>query len=86
MPLLNLSGILNLRKHCLAIVAESQLHAAKQYMHNGVPALLGSLQLWVDSGAGSADAETKQSIRATITRTKEQISAVRSRLPCIVRD
>lgn len=76
MPFLNLSGIIDLRKQCLSIVADSQLHAAKQYMQDAVPALLGSLQLWVDSGFGTSDAETKQSIRTALAKTKEQISAV----------
>lgn len=72
-----MSGILDLREHCLDIVAESQLRAAKHFMHNSIPALLGSLQLWIDSGAGTADAEMKRSIRETIKKTKRQISSVR---------
>ncbi|KAB5551088.1 hypothetical protein GE09DRAFT_1174162 [Coniochaeta sp. 2T2.1] len=63
---LELSGMIDVRKHCISIVAESQLRAARLYMEQRIPALLESLQLWVQSGSGSLSAERKAAIRATL--------------------
>lgn len=64
--LLELSGMLEVRKYCISIVAESQLRAATLYMRRKIPALLDSLQLWVQSGSGSLTAEKKKAIRDTL--------------------
>ncbi|KAK7444201.1 hypothetical protein Landi51_08752 [Colletotrichum acutatum] len=66
LPSLQLSGILALRKHCLGIIADSQLSIAKRYIENDIPAILGEAALWVESGAGSAGAEQKLHIRDTL--------------------
>ncbi|KAK0375078.1 hypothetical protein CLIM01_07570 [Colletotrichum limetticola] len=66
LPSLQLSGILALRKHCLGIIADSQLSIAKRYIDNDIPAILGEAALWVESGAGSAGAEQKLHIRDTL--------------------
>ncbi|KEF63679.1 uncharacterized protein A1O9_01657 [Exophiala aquamarina CBS 119918] len=66
LPFLRLSGILEVRKYCLSLVAEGQLCAAIEYMTVAIPALLGSVELWVQSGSGSLSAERKQAIRNTL--------------------
>ncbi|KAH9883404.1 hypothetical protein F4778DRAFT_801988 [Xylariomycetidae sp. FL2044] len=66
LPKLELSGIIELRKHCISIVAESQLRAARTFIRDGIPALLGDLDLWVQSGASDADAERKRLVRETL--------------------
>ncbi|KIY02880.1 uncharacterized protein Z520_01345 [Fonsecaea multimorphosa CBS 102226] len=76
MPLLHLSGILQLRRYCLSVVAESQLQAALDYMFDAIPALLGSVELWVQSGAGSLSAERKQAIRDTIEEIEKALDTV----------
>jgi len=76
LPYLELSGIMELRKHCLSIVAKSQYRAAQDYMQNSVPALLNSLELWIQAGSGSLSAEKKQIIRNAMKSLSEQISAV----------
>lgn len=86
LPFLHLSGILQVRKYCLSIVAESQLRAAIECMTDAIPALLGSVELWVQSGAGSLDAERKQALRNTleeIQRALDTVSSFRRRLPIL---
>ncbi|KAH0845562.1 hypothetical protein FOPE_10998 [Fonsecaea pedrosoi] len=76
MPSLLLSGILEVRKYCLSIVAQSQLRAAAEYMTNAIPALLGSVELWVQSGAGSLGAERKQAVRDTIRGIESKLDTL----------
>ncbi|KIW75046.1 hypothetical protein Z517_11817 [Fonsecaea pedrosoi CBS 271.37] len=76
MPALQLSGILEVRKYCLSIVAQSQLRAAVEYMNNAIPALLGSIELWVQSGAGSLGAERKQAVRDTIRGIESKLDTL----------
>lgn len=77
LPTLQLSGILALRKHCLGIIADSQLSAAKRYIDNDIPAVLGEAALWVGSGAGTASAEQKHQIRDTLDLIELQLKRVR---------
>ncbi|KAI0546704.1 hypothetical protein F4679DRAFT_403678 [Xylaria curta] len=63
MPYLNLSGVLTIREHCMTIVSESQYMAATKYMRDDIGVLLGELDLWVQSGQGSLNAEKKEKIR-----------------------
>lgn len=78
LPVLRLSGILDVRKNCISIVAESQLCAATEYMKNTIPALLGSIELWVQSGSGSASAERKRDIRNVLDRMQSELDGVSS--------
>ena len=77
LPYLHLSGILNLRRHCISIVAQSQLRAAKSYIEDELPALLRSIELWVQSGSGGIDAERRRAIRDGVGRINSQLQAVR---------
>ncbi|KAL3290649.1 tat pathway signal sequence [Colletotrichum asianum] len=72
-PSLQLSGIIALRKHCLSIIAESQLRLATKFVTNDIPALLGEAALWVESGAGSANAEQKSAVRRTLDKIERQL-------------
>ncbi|KAK6227425.1 hypothetical protein QIS74_00980 [Colletotrichum tabaci] len=73
LPSLELSCILNLRKHCLSIVADTQLEAVKQLVVNDIPALVGDVALWVQSGAGSTDAEQKRAVRETLDEVERRL-------------
>ncbi|KAH8198037.1 hypothetical protein TruAng_007812 [Truncatella angustata] len=66
MPLLQLSGIISLRKHCISIVSEGQYQSAIKYIRHDVAALFSDIELWVRSGAPSLDAERKQEIREAV--------------------
>jgi hypothetical protein len=74
---LELSGMIEVRTHCISIVAESQHRAATLYMQRQIPALLDSLQLWVQSGSGSYSAERKIAIRHTLENVERTLRRVR---------
>ncbi|KAM5378181.1 hypothetical protein ACJA88_005915 [Fusarium oxysporum] len=63
---LHLSGILQVRKHCISIVANSQRRIATQYMKDQIPALLADIELWVQSGARTASEERREALCQTL--------------------
>lgn len=65
-PFLALSGILGLRRHCIAIVGDSQWRIATNYIRNEIPGLLADANLWVQSGSGTLDAERKREVREAL--------------------
>lgn len=77
-PFLQLSGIFAVRKHCISIVAKTQLSIAREYINNNIPVLLGEVELWVQSGAGSVDAERKEKIRKTLSTVEARLKQVRN--------
>ncbi|KAF7549239.1 hypothetical protein G7Z17_g6514 [Cylindrodendrum hubeiense] len=89
LPHLALSCILEVRKYCISIVANSQRRIAACYMRDEIPALLAQIELWVQSGAGSADAERKEVVRCTLTelegRLKRDLSSNSSSVNNIAR-
>ncbi|SPO03125.1 uncharacterized protein DNG_05807 [Cephalotrichum gorgonifer] len=89
-PHLLLSGIFAIRKHCLSIVTESQLRIAMKYLHDDVPALLGEIDLWVQSGAGTMDAERRRAVRRTLdtleNRLRRHLTAPGSRMNSIAKE
>lgn len=46
---LDLSGIVELRKHCIGVVAENYVRTVRTFIDDTIPALLGSASLWVRS-------------------------------------
>ncbi|KAF4505804.1 hypothetical protein G6O67_007717 [Ophiocordyceps sinensis] len=73
LPYLKLSCIIDIRRHCISIMSASQHRAAVQYMRLSVHALLATIQVWLQSGAGDADLETKQGIRGTLDVLEAQL-------------
>jgi hypothetical protein len=78
LPYLDLSGILNLRRYCIGIVAQSRLHAIRQFIKDALPALIGSVGLWVESGSGNATTESKEPILAAVSHIQQKLDEVRS--------
>jgi hypothetical protein len=76
-PFLQLSGILALRRHCIGIVADSHLHATVEYIRNEVPAFVGSVELWVQAGSGTASVERKEQILAAVDAIQTQLDTAR---------
>ncbi|KAK3682814.1 hypothetical protein B0T22DRAFT_444981 [Podospora appendiculata] len=62
LPFLELSGILAARRHFVAMVSDSQRRVATNYMDHDVRSLVSSVDLWVQSGAGTASAEQKRAV------------------------
>jgi hypothetical protein len=82
LPYLRLSGILDLRRHCIGIVADSQLRVARIYLDNQLCELIGKVGLWVQSGAGTATAERKERVRQAVAEMEAVLKRVcRRRLP-----
>lgn len=78
LPYLKLSGILELRRYCVGIVAESHLRATREFIKDEIPALLGSVELWVEAGSGNASAERKQQILDAVSAIHRELDEVRS--------
>ncbi|KAM7200854.1 hypothetical protein V8F20_005096 [Naviculisporaceae sp. PSN 640] len=73
LPWLELSGIITLRRHCIALVSNSQLRMAKNYINNDVRALVSSVELWVQSGAGTETAERKALVKETLDLIEKRL-------------
>ncbi|KAK5988118.1 hypothetical protein PT974_12258 [Cladobotryum mycophilum] len=73
LPFLELSGIKAVRKHCISIVADSQLRIATKYIQKDVPAFLADVELWVQSGAGNMGAEQKAIIRQALDNVESRL-------------
>jgi hypothetical protein len=75
MPYLLLSGILEIREHCMAMVSESRYLAALAFMRSDIPALLSDATLWVRSGSGSLSAERKLKIKERLDEMERHMNA-----------
>lgn len=73
---LSLSGVIDVRRHFIAAVGESQLRASKNFLEHHVPALLRDIELWVQSGAGSASAEQKEAVRCALGKVERSLEKV----------
>jgi hypothetical protein len=76
LPYLDLSGILEARKHCMSIVASSQLRTATRYMNDQIPAFLARVNLWVESGARPASEERWDAICRTLGTAESLLERV----------
>lgn len=59
LPRLELSGIIEARRHCMSIVTSAQRRAARGYINDQIPEFLSRLDLWVQSGARSGTVESR---------------------------
>lgn len=73
---LDLSGIIEVRRHLVGLVGESQLRTSKIFLDRQVPALLRDVEIWVQSGAGSASAEEKQAVRDVLGKVEKKLEKV----------
>ena len=78
MPYLTMSGIMELRQYCIGIVADDRLRVTKEFINDQVPAFLGSVELWVEAGAGNASAERKQRILHAVSAVQQALEEVRT--------
>jgi len=60
----------------MSIVSDSQLRIATEYLQGDIPNLLSNVQLWVQSGAGSADAEQKEETRRALDELEARLRRV----------
>jgi hypothetical protein len=73
---LQLSGILELRRYCIGVVAQSRLQATQTFIKDGIPALIGSVELWVEAGSGNASAESKQRVLHAVATIQQEVDKV----------
>lgn len=78
LPYLRFSGIIELRRYCIGIVAHSRLRTTKDFIKNQIPAFLGSVRLWIEAGTGNASAESKQRILDAIAAMQLEIDELMS--------
>lgn len=76
---IHISGIPDLRRHCIGIIAESHHRISKQLIDHELPAFLGSVELWVNSGGGSATLE-QHGIHEILPKIVECLPKVRNDL------
>lgn len=76
LPFLTLSGIIELRRYCIGIVAESHLRATTEYTKDEIPALLGSIELWIQAGSGDVNAERKEQILDMVSVIQRELDGV----------
>lgn len=74
---LELSGIVNLRKHCHSIPAGAQFEAASAFMEHEVPAFLGSLKQWAVAGADEVNEEKAKYMKGIMKSLEETAIKVR---------
>jgi hypothetical protein len=77
LPYLKLSGILELRRYCIGIVAQSRLRATREFIKDELPAFLGTAQLWSEAGSGSGNAERKQKTLDAVAAIENVLNMVR---------
>ncbi|KAH6633922.1 hypothetical protein B0J18DRAFT_414751 [Chaetomium sp. MPI-SDFR-AT-0129] len=70
---LELSGIIPIRRHCMGLVSQNQLRIATKYLRDDIPNLLSKVELWVQKGAGTADAEKKRAVREALDQLEGQL-------------
>jgi hypothetical protein len=75
-PYLQLSGIVELRGHCIGIVAQSRIRATQAFIKDKIPAFLGSVQLWIEAGFGNASAESKRKTLEAVSNIQLELDQV----------
>jgi hypothetical protein len=78
MPYLTLSGILDLRRHCIGVVAQSRLRAIRILIKDEIPAFIGSISLWVEAGFGDPSTESKKQILDAVSTMQQELDEVRN--------
>lgn len=84
LPRLQLSGILDLRRYCIGIVAQSRLRATREFIKDEIPAFLGSTELWVNAGSDNANAQSSQQILDAVSAIERELDEVCSLMPPIL--
>ncbi|RNJ57861.1 hypothetical protein D7B24_005503 [Verticillium nonalfalfae] len=72
---MNLSGIPALRRHCIGLVADAQSREVLNYIQKDIPALISELDIWVQNGAGTLDAERRRAIREVVNAVEHGIQS-----------
>ena len=71
-----LSKIPDMRRHCLSIVANSQIRAARSYIENDIRGVLSQIDLWVQSGARQGSDERRAAMRRVVAEVEDILRTV----------
>ncbi|KAG7103547.1 hypothetical protein HYQ46_011563 [Verticillium longisporum] len=75
LPFITISGIPALRRHCIGLVADAQSREVLNYIQKDIPALISELDIWVQNGAGTMDAERRRAIREVVNAVEHGIQS-----------
>jgi len=75
-PIVELSGIPELRRYCQSIPAAAQFEAVTAYLQHQVPSMIGSIRQWLLQGAEGLTVERAQSLRNALESSKAQLLQV----------
>lgn len=73
---LGLSGIIELRRHLISVVGESQLRVSKTFLEREVPILLHNIEFWVQSWAQNSSADEKQAVKDLLGKGEDHLRKV----------
>lgn len=76
LPRLELSGIIEARRHCMSIVTSAQRRAARRYINDQIPEFLSRLDLWVQSGARSGTVESRLAAIQALDEVEDMLRRV----------
>ncbi|KAH7084158.1 hypothetical protein FB567DRAFT_528499 [Paraphoma chrysanthemicola] len=78
LPYLISSGILDLRRYCIGLVAQSRRQEMKTFIKDKIPALIGSVELWIDNGSGDASAESRKRVLDAVSAIQSEFDKLKS--------
>ncbi|KAH8721416.1 hypothetical protein HC256_001772 [Beauveria bassiana] len=73
---INLSGIIDLRRHCVSIVSANQHREASGFMKTDIPKLLAAIDLWVQSGEDTWDGELRAAVKTALDDVEARLESV----------
>ncbi|PQK15746.1 hypothetical protein BB8028_0006g00680 [Beauveria bassiana] len=72
---INLSGIIDLRRHCVSIVSANQHREASGFMKTDIPKLLAAIDLWVQSGEDTWDGELRAAVKTALDDVEARLES-----------
>ncbi|KAM3542055.1 hypothetical protein ARSEF1564_005011 [Beauveria bassiana] len=76
---INLSGIVDLRRHCVSIVSANQHREASGFMKTEIPKLLAAIDLWVQSGEDTWDGELRAAVKTALDDVEARLESALDR-------
>ncbi|KAH7359239.1 hypothetical protein B0T11DRAFT_355895 [Plectosphaerella cucumerina] len=70
---LALSGIIDLRRHCLGLTADAQLRSLATYINSAVPRLIADVGQWARTGEDNVGAEARTELGEVKRRVREAL-------------
>ncbi|TQV95586.1 tat pathway signal sequence [Cordyceps javanica] len=75
LPFLQLSGIIELRRHCISIVSANQHREASVFVKTDVPKLLADIGLWAQSGVDTLDGERRAAVKVVLDNVENRLQS-----------